>query len=138
MKGEIASSSNLDVELSGKKAKEVSATKKNSTKDVGHNCKIESSINLATYACFKFKNDAKELSRPYNFLSYIKSGIYDSYFYSTKPSFLPPNKSLAKTIFIDLNGTLIYQNMAHEIVIRPGAYELLVELAKYYELNVHG
>ena len=101
--------------------------------------KVESTTDLSTYASFKFKASAKELSKQYNFLSYIKSGIYDSHFYTHKPSFLPPNKSLPNTIFIDLNGTLIYQNMAtpHEIVIRPGAYEMLVELSKYYEINVH-
>jgi hypothetical protein len=111
--------------------------KHKSTENVAHNTKIDSTPNI-TYCYFKFKNSAKELSRQCNFLSYLKSGVCDAEGSSPKPSFLPPNKSLDKKIFIDLNGTLIYQNIdtPHEIVIRPGAYELLVELSKYYEINV--
>ena len=111
--------------------------KHQSTEDVAHSAKVDSTPNI-TYCYFKFKSNAQELSRQYNFLSYLKTGLCDIETTTQKPSFLLPNKSVDKKIFIDLNGTLICQNqeMPHEIVVRPGAYELLVELSKYYEINV--
>ena len=92
------------------------------------------------HACQKYKINISELSKQYNFLNYVTTNMTDAdLLKELKISVLPQKKStMEKRIFVDLIGTIISQNPSspNEIFARPGAFEFLHELSKWYEINV--